>query len=238
MKLAPVVVLSLQGVALAAPATPTVQQADDVDLIWHVRAFPGGPLLQLNGTIQQVHGQLLKINPEFDHVFGISDHLTHASPQPSPAVPYPPPPVWNATIPKIKPAPPSLPGWEEINFEGKRRKCGGPLEYIEKSYIQEGIRYLRDLPFEVPRLPPGSCGRVSCSWDAAIKWCNQNQNLQSLKSMKTIADGAQYLVKNCNKYPLVSPRLDTASEQPARDRVSGEVWHERGWSVIVGKEEC
>lgn len=32
--------------------------------------------------------------------------------------------------------------------------------------VQQGIYYLGDVP------GPGSCGRVSCSYNAAIYWCN------------------------------------------------------------------
>lgn len=39
--------------------------------------------------------------------------------------------------------------------------------------IEDGIDYLRHVPFQPTNGPgPGNCGRVSCSWNAAIWWCN------------------------------------------------------------------
>ncbi|KAK0671569.1 hypothetical protein QBC41DRAFT_385614 [Cercophora samala] len=206
MKLTAVAVLSFaQSIALGAPSVPVLY--DDVELQWTVQAFPTGPFIHLNGTIEQVHAQILKINPSFDKAY---------------------PPMY-------------LPDTEEVNFEGKRTECGRPLGFADKRYIVKGIDYLRRLPFEVPKLPPGSCGRVSCSWDSAIKWCNHNRHVQHLKSMKTLADGAEHLVANCNKYPFVPIETSARINAPHGtmvDRVSGQVWHEGGWSVIVGVEHC
>lgn len=51
-------------------------------------------------------------------------------------------------------------------------QCGNwPL--ADKGRIQEGISYLRGVPAAPRNGPgPGNCGRVSCSYNAAIWWCN------------------------------------------------------------------
>ena len=51
-------------------------------------------------------------------------------------------------------------------------KCWGWPEASEY-YISQGVDYLSDLPGKPSNGPgPGECGRVSCSWSAAIWWCN------------------------------------------------------------------
>lgn len=55
------------------------------------------------------------------------------------------------------------------------RTCGRemPGKWADKKSMYDGIKYLRTVPGQ-PKNPPGvaSCGRVSCSWDTAIYWCN------------------------------------------------------------------
>ncbi|KAB8221394.1 hypothetical protein BDV33DRAFT_202633 [Aspergillus novoparasiticus] len=40
-----------------------------VDLSWEVQTTPGGPKVNLNGTVQEVHEQLLAINPNYEQDF-------------------------------------------------------------------------------------------------------------------------------------------------------------------------
>lgn len=48
-------------------------------------------------------------------------------------------------------------------------------------YIQRGIDYLRHVPFQPTNGPgPGNCGRVNCSWNSAIWWCNDVSALPCL----------------------------------------------------------
>lgn len=47
--------------------------------------------------------------------------------------------------------------------------------------IQDGIKYLRGVTGKPSMGPgPGNCGRVSCSWNAAIYWCNDVSTLTSV----------------------------------------------------------
>lgn len=46
--------------------------------------------------------------------------------------------------------------------------------------IRDGITYLKGVPGKPSNGPgPGTCGRVSCSYDSAIYWCNDVRNLPS-----------------------------------------------------------
>ncbi|KAK0714414.1 heterokaryon incompatibility protein-domain-containing protein [Apiosordaria backusii] len=81
------------GSTLAAPPRPSASYRD-VELEWRVQAFPHGPYILLNGTIEQVRDQLLTINPRFDADFNFrprSDNGPNPSsiPLPKPLVPEP-----------------------------------------------------------------------------------------------------------------------------------------------------
>ncbi|OAA41775.1 hypothetical protein NOR_05283 [Metarhizium rileyi] len=94
--------------------------------------------------------------------------------------------------------------------------------------IQEGIDYLRSLPGSPRNGPgPGACGRVSCSWQAAIWWCNDAPVEQSLHSWKDIADSAQLIAWKC------------ATGQGWSDKyTSGQAFSTDDWNVIVRQDEC
>lgn len=103
-------------------------------LLWDVEVARGR-FETLNGTIQEVYAQVLRLNPHF----------------------------------KLPEDPPVARG---LNRKRSTVRCGNwPL--TSKDRIQEGINYLRRLN-GAPRNGPGpsNCGRVSCSYNAAIWWCN------------------------------------------------------------------
>ncbi|KAG8162584.1 hypothetical protein KVR01_008349 [Diaporthe batatas] len=62
--------------------------------------------------------------------------------------------------------------------------------------IMTGIEHLRALVGPAS-LPANACGRVSCSWDSAIWWCNMSDRFLTLDSFGRIADGAQDLMNSC-----------------------------------------
>ncbi|KAI7777069.1 hypothetical protein LA080_004032 [Diaporthe eres] len=65
-----------------------------------------------------------------------------------------------------------------------------------KDNYSDGIRYLKTVPGK-PTNGGKSCGRVSCSYGAAIWWCNGNANNFTLDSYSMIADGAQTVIDRC-----------------------------------------
>ena len=65
--------------------------------------------------------------------------------------------------------------------------------------VTDGIGYLRRVKGKAVLSPgPSSCARVSCSYNAAIWWCNDNKNQFTLDSFNTIADCAQVIVNVCS----------------------------------------
>lgn len=99
----------------------------------------------MNGTVQEVYAQALQMNPDFE------------------------PPVSKrnaAAAGSIQLIDRSL---------NKRNVICGNFASADKRRILEGIAYLNNLPAgDRPTNGPGprTCGRVSCSYNAAIWWCN------------------------------------------------------------------
>ncbi|KAK4199942.1 hypothetical protein QBC40DRAFT_175094 [Triangularia verruculosa] len=94
-------------------------------------------------------------------------------------------------------------------------------------YIDAGIRYLRGLegttkPKNGPG--PGNCGCVSCSWNAAIFWCNDSDSDKEV-TWGGIADGAQVVNDKC-KF------------NPKNMYVRGQVSYKGSWNVVVRRDPC
>ncbi|KAH7305452.1 hypothetical protein B0I35DRAFT_464726 [Stachybotrys elegans] len=97
----------------------------------------------------------------------------------------------------------------------------------DKGRIQGGISYLRRVAGRPSNGPgPGNCGRVSCSNDAAIWWCNDSPSTKELASFSSIADGAQYIVDRCSFYNGYGTYA------------SGQVFHSTNWNVITSQANC
>ncbi|GJN85895.1 hypothetical protein PLIIFM63780_009470 [Purpureocillium lilacinum] len=154
-------------------------------LLWDVEVARGR-FETLNGTIQEVYAQVLRLNPHF----------------------------------KLPEDPPVARG---LNRKRSTVRCGNwPL--TSKDRIQEGINYLRRLN-GAPRNGPGpsNCGRVSCSYNAAIWWCNDNTVPKTLDSWNWIADSAQHILNTC---------------APGANMVSGQNFESGNWNTIVRRDSC
>ncbi|KAL5332938.1 hypothetical protein BJX70DRAFT_404045 [Aspergillus crustosus] len=102
-----------------------------------------------------------------------------------------------------------------------------PADYFATN---DGVAYLRGLGGRPGmKAGPGACGRVSCSWKAAIWWCNDANEFKLLESYGSIADGAANIVNNCFR----DGNFDF--QQRA---VGGQIFHETQWNVIVREDEC
>ncbi|KAK8112785.1 hypothetical protein PG984_013311 [Apiospora sp. TS-2023a] len=97
--------------------------------------------------------------------------------------------------------------------------------------ILEGMEYLRTVPKDKPTYQEG-CGRVSCSYMAAIWLCGNSRTRQTLPSWDLVAQAAGSVHHTCYK----------------EDNSKGYIWgisgeaHPRGsygkdWYVKVGKDE-
>ncbi|KAL8370016.1 hypothetical protein RB595_000396 [Gaeumannomyces hyphopodioides] len=100
--------------------------------------------------------------------------------------------------------------------------CDHPLERANVDGIREGIAYLRTILGNCRAGPgPYSCGRVSCSWNAAIHYCNDNPT-EHWEPCRWIGDVADNVVNQCQR----------------SGQVSGEARDERRWYTVVGRGNC
>ncbi|POR37794.1 Uncharacterized protein TPAR_01987 [Tolypocladium paradoxum] len=170
----PILLCSLAAVVGAAPGRADMHGvpmpgAIEAPLFWDVQAFPDGPTLTLNGTIQEMRRQLLEINPSYDTDF--NHHAAAAA----------------AAVEK------------RTDFSGAKVLCGSEKwGVLTVRGYSEGIDYLRNHG-GVPHMPagPSACSRVSCSYNTGIWWCNDAREEKALLSFGSISDGAVYIWTQC-----------------------------------------
>ncbi|KAA8624187.1 hypothetical protein SMACR_09337 [Sordaria macrospora] len=96
-----------------------------------------------------------------------------------------------------------------------------------------GVAYLRDTKFNhKPKLEPGQCDRVSCSWNAAIFWCNDDDTAKELDSFVDIADAAQVVLDTC-----LLPEVDPKKIEYIYE-MFGEIHMKNKWRVILDHDKC
>ncbi|KAL2826231.1 hypothetical protein BDW59DRAFT_171895 [Aspergillus cavernicola] len=167
---------------------------------WDVEITPGGERVTLNGTVEEVREELLRLNPRWNDDFleGLPDESEHS------------------TLVK------------RTDFYGAKYVCGR-WSGARHNPIVDGIKYLRGISGRPGAGPgPGNCGRVSCSYDSAIWWCNDSPKSKQLRSYGSIADGAQYVVQHCT----ITPSGSSFSS------VTGQAFHKTDWNVIVRGANC
>lgn len=134
----------LQVVGLQAP----IEGYGVVDLEWEVEVSPGGKTVILNGTVEKVRDELVKLNPNWDEDYAA----------------------------RTEPLAKRNDGFElaaRADFTNARFFCRGRWPECPAPRISGGIAYLRRIQGRPTNGPgPGNCGRVSCSYQSAIWWCN------------------------------------------------------------------
>ncbi|KAK3988489.1 hypothetical protein QBC44DRAFT_370938 [Cladorrhinum sp. PSN332] len=173
------------------------------DLEWELETTPGGSKVALTGTVEEVHAKILEINPKWDEEFApiVAEENAKADLQ-TRAV------------------------GDNTNKLRKRNwtVCGGYP--ARQNRIREGISYLRGLSGQASRGPgPRNCVRVSCSYNSAIWYCNDNSFTKEMPWFH-IANAAQVLVDQCSW------------EAHFGTGTAGERWHDDRWFAIVGEEGC
>ncbi|KAI0004703.1 hypothetical protein F4779DRAFT_621350 [Xylariaceae sp. FL0662B] len=147
-----------------------------VDITW--KGFDGvDPEKEFTGSLESVIGQLKNIlGPNFTH----------------------------ADVAKQESATKDAANPPSTNL---RRICNvGGIGTAEQSPIRAGIAYLASLNDTVrcSNQPPpspgqGACGRISCSWNGAIWWCNDNNHTVEF-ACNLFAKYAEDIVENCSSY--------------------------------------
>lgn len=131
------------------PTGNSFKNLPTVATTWEVEVTPGSDKITLNGTMQEVHAQLLKLNPNYDNDFPVK-----RSEGPS-----------SITKREFKYEKYSCWGGDGWHYPDESRKRG------DNGDLKDGIDYLNSIG-GTPGQSAGSCGRVSCSYNMAIYWCN------------------------------------------------------------------
>ncbi|RYC57770.1 hypothetical protein CHU98_g8440 [Xylaria longipes] len=98
----------------------------------------------------------------------------------------------------------------EPNYHIASRKvtCGGPPADLMGTF--EGIRYLSHISNSIMcNTPPASCGRISCSYNSAIYWCNENSYLTGARCNMFAQYAIQVFIACTNKNKVSGKILDT-----------------------------
>ncbi|KAE9363258.1 hypothetical protein N431DRAFT_564814 [Stipitochalara longipes BDJ] len=160
------VVAALASVSLTLGATVPLQERVFSDAGITFRGEIGGHAFEETGTAQAVWATLKARHPEIE--------LTKRSATP-------------AVEKRDKGIPPlciPISAWPSWNF-------------AEAVAIEDGVDYLIGLDATLTNGPgPGNCGRISCSYNSAIYWCNDNDEDYSVNSAY-IATFAQDMLKYC-----------------------------------------
>ncbi|KAG6289720.1 hypothetical protein E4U09_004799 [Claviceps aff. purpurea] len=178
---------------------------------WEVAIEPGQNLWEetilVNGTIQQVDAYMEAHYPGWS-----AKHAHFSSPYPVHA----------------KEAPASLPELMKV----KSVTCNYPLHQASTRAILGAMDHLRRIgmdrgPRWSPR--PGTCGKLSCSDEGAIFWCNDSDTLR-LKTLEAFSDivvAAEAILSHC-----------AISSDTLMPMVSGKTTLFGDYSFIVGKSSC
>ncbi|KAG9250323.1 uncharacterized protein F5Z01DRAFT_677884 [Emericellopsis atlantica] len=161
--------LPVQGNEVALPEGYT-----ESPLVWELQSHPDGETFSMEGTVEQVHQELTRRNPNYLADFGIElDERDDDSND-------------------------ALVTRDTCHSEWHSIVCGWDSPIAETKAIRAGISYLRGVPGK-PHLGagPGNCSRVSCSYSSAIYWCNDRNKAWSLGSFNSIAKGAQCIYNDC-----------------------------------------
>ncbi|KAK2040999.1 hypothetical protein LZ31DRAFT_568316 [Colletotrichum somersetense] len=165
---------------------------------WEFEPFPGQTVV-LNGTIQQVLAELAQINPDYSPFAPAL--AAHAMTQEG------------REQAKLFPTDKVLcqkDGWENVDY----------------SQADVGIHYLRTVKGR-PRLDPGpaNCGRVSCGYEAAIWFCNDNTHEITINSFAQIADMVDVIEWYCTTR--------------WRHQYHGQAFHPTdNWNVYIHRDTC
>lgn len=177
----PLTTTTLSGETAPLPGTPPMfpngTNYTIIDLTWMVQVNESIPDITVTGTIEDVVSRLAHLYPEY-----VAPPNEDSGKDADPALdgPY-----------SRKMSDKAGAGWHD--------QCD-VYDFADQAAIVDGISYLRGVKGSPANGPgPGSCGRVSCSYDAGIWWCNNDEKSKIIGDFSMIADGAQQIWNDCNR---------------------------------------
>ncbi|WYZ36090.1 hypothetical protein EsH8_X_000737 [Colletotrichum jinshuiense] len=191
------------ALSLLTIAESVVPGYNVVDLEWEVESAPGNGFVSVNGTIESIVAEMTKVNPNFRDDYGL-DNTTLTT--------------------ELFEARDALEKRQAVVSEFSH-KCFDPWGPADRDEIRKGIDYLYKVNGRPKNGPgPGNCGRVSCSNNAAIWWCNDDPTTKTLFSFVSIGNGAWRIHQNCQQY-----RGGTYFYYAT----GGQAFHPTNWNVIT-----
>ncbi|RMZ00278.1 hypothetical protein D0860_08042 [Hortaea werneckii] len=166
----------------------------EADMSYIGPAFDGGDDVELQGTIESVAAQLREINPDWHP--GLVGKNT---------------PSKTDTAKRAEISPPLC-----------NDELGGQRD-ARTFYLDRGASYLQGLSGNC-RQPPRSCGRVSCSYNAGVTFCN---------------DGNNDVVVPCAELGRrVDGIVGLCGDGGTRTFTRGQVFDTDNWNVIAARSDC
>ncbi|KAI7183849.1 hypothetical protein KC363_g8017 [Hortaea werneckii] len=166
----------------------------EADMSYIGPAFDGGGDVEVQGTIESVAAQLREINPD-----------------------------WHpGVVGKNTPSKTDSAKRAEISPPLCNDDLGGQ-RYARTAILSNGADYLKGLS-GVLRQPPRSCGRVSCSYDAGVTFCNDGN--------EAIPVAAAELGRR------VDGIVGLCGDGGTRMFTKGQVFDTDNWNVIAARSDC
>ncbi|KAL4917803.1 hypothetical protein BDW62DRAFT_201359 [Aspergillus aurantiobrunneus] len=207
------ILAALASIAMAAPTTPnnplptlntntntntnTNRTKHSLPPTWEIAPTPDATPSTLTGTISELHAQLRALNPNYDSDWNDPEPQPQSQPSPDNGL-------------ALSPRSPD----HDVDCWDHAVEWGVPVKGVKEGI--ETMRGFRGHPYL--GAGPGECARITCSWNSAIWWCNDNLKPKRLPSFDNIADGAQVILDHCTDN---------------RETVVGELNHADKWRVIV-----
>ncbi|XXH04754.1 hypothetical protein Hte_011176 [Hypoxylon texense] len=167
-----------------------------VNVTWSGNLTANGPEVSFTGaSFQDVEAQIRRANPNFAWPDGDATDV-------------------------------SLPPSSSSDKAVARLSCDVPeFWYATKYRVDEGIQYLRGKTGRCHiDAGPGVCSRISCSYDSAIFFCNDND---------------APLDVDCSEWSEYAQDIvDACTDDDTARHVRGQQFNKRNWNVIVGYSKC
>ncbi|RMY82986.1 hypothetical protein D0861_07632 [Hortaea werneckii] len=188
----------------------------EADMSYIGPAFDGGGDVEVQGTIESVAAQLREINPDWHP--GVVGKNTPSKTDSAKRA--------EVSLRSIFPSGASpeclANSFDQISPPLCNDDLGGQ-RYARTAILSNGADYLKGLS-GVLRQPPRSCGRVSCSYDAGVTFCNDGN--------EAIPVAAAELGRR------VDGIVGLCGDGGTRMFTKGQVFDTDNWNVIAARSDC
>ncbi|RMX87630.1 hypothetical protein D0868_14951 [Hortaea werneckii] len=188
----------------------------EADMSYIGPAFDGGDDVELQGTIESVAAQLRDINPDWHP--GVVGKNTPSKTDTAKRAEVSP----NTTLLSKGFAEVIADKFDQISPPLCNDDLGGQ-RYARTRILSNGADYLKGLNGNC-RQPPRSCGRVSCSYDAGISFCNDGNN--------------DIYVPCAELGRRVDGIVGLCGDGGTRMFTKGQVFDTDNWNVIAARSDC